>query len=101
MATLVNRSSYFVTVKNNDTLTKVFAFKRLAQAWDYVAELEARGYKPTLGHRHARFGLFQHRHDLLDTEAFAFHRTAPFPSKGGRSIRVQVVRCRFRRIPSL
>jgi hypothetical protein len=25
--------------------------------------------------------LFQHRHDLLDTEAFAFHRTVPFPAK--------------------
>jgi hypothetical protein len=34
-----------------------------------------------LGHRQARFGLFQHRHNLLDTEAFAFHRTAPFNSK--------------------
>ncbi|WP_206998528.1 hypothetical protein [Trinickia mobilis] len=29
----------------------------------------------------ARFCLFQDRDNLLDTEAFAFHRTAPFPSK--------------------
>ncbi|MUV21469.1 hypothetical protein GNZ25_08710 [Burkholderia thailandensis] len=29
-------------------------------------------------YRHACFGLFQHRHNLLDTEARAFHSTAPF-----------------------
>nr|WP_269114304.1 hypothetical protein [Burkholderia pseudomultivorans] len=29
-------------------------------------------------YRHACFGLFQHRHNLLDTEALAFHRTGSF-----------------------
>nr|WP_230954514.1 hypothetical protein [Burkholderia cepacia] len=29
-------------------------------------------------YRHACFGRFQHRHNLLDTEALVFHRTAPF-----------------------
>ncbi|WP_219723793.1 hypothetical protein, partial [Burkholderia sp. WAC0059] len=35
---------------------------------------------------HARFGLLQHSHNLLDTKAFAFHRTAPFLRKVRRKL---------------
>lgn len=44
MASISNRSRYIVSVKNNETLTQEFGFRRLKEAEDYLATLRANGY---------------------------------------------------------
>jgi integrase len=49
MASITNRSRFFVSVKNNDTLHREFPFHRLADAKAYHAQLVGQKLKPTLG----------------------------------------------------
>ncbi|HEY6644469.1 site-specific integrase [Povalibacter sp.] len=44
MASVDNRSRYIVSVKNNETLTKEFGFRRFKEAEGYLAALRANGY---------------------------------------------------------
>lgn len=44
MASVDNRSRYIVSVKNNETLTKEFGFRRFKEAENYLATLRASGY---------------------------------------------------------
>jgi len=46
VATTQNHSRYRVTIKNNDSLTREFAFSVTAEVKAYVVELRKRGLKP-------------------------------------------------------
>lgn len=48
MASIENRSRFVVQVRNRPDLTKTFAFNREAALKQYLAELDARSYKPKL-----------------------------------------------------
>lgn len=55
MATIFNRSQFYVRVKNRDDLERIFPYSAAAKFKDYVEQLKEQGFQPKLSRANNRF----------------------------------------------